>query len=70
MLQPNYRKTTVCTTHMLHKTTNASYHTKLQNYAIRAYTTYKLPAYATDTNQVSCTQIQHNDVATYSLHTN
>ena len=39
------------------------YYTKL------CYTTDKLPVHATDTNQVSCTQILHNDVAMYNLHT-
>ena len=54
------------TTHVLHKTTD---HTT-QNYAILASnTTDKIPAHATDTNQVSRTQIQHSDVATYGLRT-
>ena len=62
------------TTHVLHKTTDRT----TQNYAILHkttlyytklhYTTDKLPAHVTDTNQVSCTEIQYNDVATYNLH--
>ena len=31
-------------------------------------TTDKLSAHSTDTNQVSCTQIQHSDVAMHNLH--
>ena len=65
-LQKNYRNTTVRTTHVLHKTTDRT----TLNYAIQIIaTTYKLSAHATDTNQVSCTQIRHSDVATYNLHT-
>ena len=48
---------------LLHKTTDHI----TQNYTIHAYTTDKLPANATDTNQVNGTQIQHNDVAIYNL---
>ena len=76
----NYRKTIQCILHMcytklqivLHKTTNRTtqnyrlYYTKLR------YTdnsTDKISAHTTDTNQVSCTQIQHSDVAMYNLHT-
>ena len=53
--------------HVLHKTTNAT----TQNYRLYCtklcYTTDKLPAHTMDKNQVSYTQIQHNDVATYNL---
>ena len=61
-----YRKTTMCTTNVLHKTTDRT----TQNYTILAgNTTDKIPAHTTDTNQASRTQIQHIDVATHNLHT-
>ena len=50
----NYRKTTVHTTHVLHKTTD---HTTLNYANYIDNTTDKLSVHATDTNQVSCTQI-------------
>ena len=81
----NYRKTTVRTTHVLHKTNDRTtqnyrpYYTKLQTILHKTtdHTTQNnailqtnyLHVYATDTNQVSCTQIRHNDVASYILST-
>ena len=62
-------------TKKLQKNYSAYYTCATQNY--RPYytelrytdnTTDKLSAHATDTNQVSCTQIRHSDVATYNLH--
>ena len=63
-----YSKTTVCTTHVLHKTTNATTQNYRPYYTKLCYTTDKLPVHVTDTNQVSFTQIRHNDVATYNLY--
>ena len=66
----SYKKPAVRTTHVLHKTTDHTtqnyrpYYTKLY---YTDYTTDKLTAHTTDTNQVSCTQIRHSNVATYVL---
>ena len=65
MLQKSYRQVTVSTTHVLHKSTDRiRSHRTTQNYRLNytklCYsdnTTDKLSAHATDTNQVSCTQI-------------
>ena len=54
---------------VLHKTTNATTQNYRPYYTKLHYTTDKLPTHATDTNQVSCTQIRHSDVAMYNLHT-
>ena len=59
------------TTHELHKTTDRTtqnykpYYTKLR---YTGKTTDKLSVHATDTNQVSCTQIRYSDVAMYHIH--
>ena len=68
MLQKITEKTIVRTTHMLHKTTNSAthnyrpYYTKLHH---TDNTTDKLFEHATDTNQVSCTEIRHSDVRSF-----
>ena len=62
-------RTAVRTTHILHRTTDHSTQNYGPWYTKLYYTTDKLPVHTADTNQVSCKQIRHNNVATYNLHT-
>ena len=59
------RNSTVCTTYVLYKTTNATTQNYRPYYTKLRYTTDKLPVHTTDTNQVNCTQIRYNDACSY-----